>query len=203
MRKTNQVSFNRQISERIVRSGLVSFAVTIITVFLVAYPILRTRAIQDNKNVLKAAVQRMENSLGVADEYVQSLALVVEQNEKIRRLTAEITHVEREIEKCDTKISNLSDFTKQSVEISSKLRTYWEQKDFKLCQKIQKLTFPEGIKWDAKNKAFRTDGENKFLAKIAFLGTSVEASIKEEPNKSCDLSGLVAEAGLEPTTSGL
>ena len=83
MRKTNQVSFNRQISERIVRSGLVSFAVTIITVFLVAYPILRTRAIQDNKNVLKAAVQRMENSLGVADEYVQSLALVVEQNEKI------------------------------------------------------------------------------------------------------------------------
>ena len=170
-----------------------------------------TKKFKDNENMNVEVLCNLKKNLATLNTKLKTVKMRYATGdidkdiyeEAYKELTAEITHVEREIEKCDTKISNLSDFTKQSVEISSKLRTYWEQKDFKLCQKIQKLTFPEGIKWDAKNKAFRTDGENKFLAKIAFLGTSVEASIKEEPNKSCDLSGLVAEAGLEPTTSGL
>ena len=118
-------------------------------------------------------------------------------------LSAEILDVENELQKLEQNNSNLLKYIPKSIEIASKLGYYWNKKDFKLCQKIQKLTFPNGIKWDGENRCFRTDGENVFLARIALVGASDGGWAKKEPNKSYDLSGLVAEAGLEPTTSGL
>ncbi len=118
-------------------------------------------------------------------------------------LNAEILTVENELQQLEKNNSNLSKYITKSVEIASKLGGYWRKKDFKLCQKIQKLTFPDGIKWDGEERCFRTDGENVFLAKIALVGASVEGLAKKEQDKSCDLSCLVAGAGLEPATSGL
>ncbi len=61
----------------------------------------------------------------------------------------------------------------------------------------------QGINWDGEKKAFRTDNCNEYLAKIALLRTSVAGLEQKERDKSCDLSHLVAEGGLEPPTSGL
>ena len=61
----------------------------------------------------------------------------------------------------------------------------------------------QGINWDGGKKAFRTDNCNEYLAKIALLRTSVAGLEQKERDKSCDLSHLVAEGGLEPPTSGL
>lgn len=118
-------------------------------------------------------------------------------------LMSQISKTEQELEKVSQSFSNLSKYIGNSLENASKLSFYWNKKDFKLCQKIQKLTFPNGVKWDGEHRCFRTDGENEFLAIIANVGTSVEGSDKKEKDKSCDLSFLVAGAGLEPTTSGL
>ena len=118
-------------------------------------------------------------------------------------LSAQILAVENELQKLEQNNSNLSKYISRSIEIASKLSDYWRRKDFKLCQKIQKLTFPDGIKWDGEKRCFRTDGENVFLAKIAIVGVSAGDWTIKEPNKSCDLFGLVAGDGLEPPTSGL
>ena len=118
-------------------------------------------------------------------------------------LNAEILAIENELQQLEKNISNLSKYISRSVEIASQLGGYWRKRDYKLCQKIQKLTFPDGIKWDGEKRCFRTDGENVFLAKIALVEASVGGWAKKEQDKSCDLSCLVAEAGLEPTTSGL
>lgn len=109
-------------------------------------------------------------------------------------LNAEILAIENELQQLEKNISNLSKYISKSVEIASQLGGYWRKKDFKLCQKIQKLTFPDGIKWDGEKRCFRTDGENVFLAKIALVEASVEGWAKKEQGKSCDLSCLVAEA---------
>ncbi|MBR3290696.1 MAG: recombinase family protein [Bacteroidales bacterium] len=61
----------------------------------------------------------------------------------------------------------------------------------------------QGINWYGEKKAFRTDNCNEYLAKIALLRTSVAGLEQKERDKSCDLSHLVAEGGLEPPTSGL
>ena len=118
-------------------------------------------------------------------------------------LNAEILSAEYELQQLEKINSNLSKYIHTSIEIASKLGDYWQKKDFKLCQKIQKLTFPDGIKWDGEKRRFRTDGENVFLAKIALVGASTGDGTKKEQDKSCDLSCLVAGRGLEPLTSGL
>ena len=123
--------------------------------------------------------------------------------EASRELTLNIHKAEKVLEESETTFSNLSKFIEQSVSISSQLGYYWLKQDFQLCQKIQKLTFPEGINWDGEKKAFRTDNCNEYLAKIALLRTSVAGLWQKERDKSCDLSLLVAEGGLEPPTSGL
>lgn len=87
-------------------------------------------------------------------------------------LGSEILVVENELQQLENNISNLSKYITKSVEIASQLGDYWRKKDFKLCQKIQKLAFPGGIKWDGEKRCFRTDGENVFLAKIALVEAS-------------------------------
>ena len=109
-------------------------------------------------------------------------------------LISQISKTEQELEKINQSFSNLSKYIGNSFETASKLGYYWNKKDFKLCQKIQKLTFPNGVKWDGEHRCFRTDGENEFLAIIANVGASVGGSDKKEQDKSCDLSCLVEQA---------
>ena len=70
-------------------------------------------------------------------------------------------------------------------------------------QKNQKLVSPKGLNWDRENENYRTISENEALRVFRSFSESYENGDKEKTGKSCDFSGLVAEAGLEPTTSGL
>ena len=78
------------------------------------------------------------------------------------------------------------------------LKTY-----LSVCQKIQKLAFPNGVKWDKGKRTLLTNSDNRFLNLLSIVSDSYKNEMKKETDKSCDLSVLVAEAGLEPTTSGL
>ena len=63
--------------------------------------------------------------------------------------------------------------------------------------------FPSGVIWDKETEKPRTIVENELLLYMRCVSSSYEKADKEKTGKSCDFSGLVAEAGLEPTTSGL
>ena len=156
-----------------------------------------TANIQKNLATLKTKLKtiKMRFAVGDIDKDVY--------NEASRELTLNIDKAEKELEAAEIKFSNLSKYIESSISIASQLGYYWLKQDFQLCQKIQKLTFPEGIQWDGEKKSFRTDNCNEYLAKIALLHTSVAGLAQKERDKSCDLSHLVAEAGLEPATSGL
>ena len=156
-----------------------------------------TANIQKNLATLKTKLKtiKMRFAVGDIDKDVY--------NEASRELTLNINKAEKELEAAEIKFSNLSKYIESSISIASQLGYYWLKQDFQLCQKIQKLTFPEGINWDGEKKAFRTDNCNEYLAKIALLRTSVAGLGQKERDKSCDLSLLVAEGGLEPPTSGL
>ena len=118
-------------------------------------------------------------------------------------MVMEINETERELEKCQAKLSNLTKYINKSMLIASKLGYYWSKMDYQLCQKIQKLAYPNGIFWDGEKKILRTDGENIFLSQIARLQsiTSDEGIKKQDTQQP--VSCLVAGAGLEPATFGL
>ena len=118
-------------------------------------------------------------------------------------LLMEINATEHELRQSEAKLSNLSKYVSNSISIASKLGSYWSKMDYKLCQMIQKMAFPQGILWDGERKALRTDGENIFLSELSKLQhLTLDEGIKKQDTQS-DVSCLVAGAGLEPATFGL
>ena len=118
-------------------------------------------------------------------------------------MVMEIHETERELEKYQASLSNLTKYINNSMLIASKLGYYWNKMDYQLCQKIQKLAYPNGIYWDGEKKTLRTDGENIFLSQIAQLHTIIsDEGIKKQDTQQ-PVSCLVAGAGLEPATFGL
>ena len=118
-------------------------------------------------------------------------------------LLMEINATEHELRQSEAKLSNLSKYVGNSITIASKLGSYWNKMDYKLCQMIQKMAFPQGILWDGERKALRTDGENIFLSELSKLQhLTLDEGIKKQDTQS-DVSCLVAGGGFEPPTSGL
>ena len=90
-----------------------------------------------------------------------------------------------------------------TLEIASTLGSAWEKKDFKICQKIQHLVFPDGVLWNGEKRCYRTDGMNEFFRQIKFLSHSTAAMDIKKADTDFSVSVLVAGEGLEPPASGL
>ena len=72
-----------------------------------------------------------------------------------------------------------------------------------MCQKIQKLLFPEGVIWDKENRSLLTKQGNEFFDLLFSVSDTCKNKNAQKKDKSCDLSCLVAGGGLEPPASGL
>ena len=118
-------------------------------------------------------------------------------------LEAEKRNAERELERASVNLSNLTTYIDDTIAIACNLDIYWQNRDFDVCQKIQKLAFPNGVKWDKEKRTLLTNSDNRFLNLLSRVSDSYKNEMKKETDKSCDLSVLVAGGGLEPPASGL
>ena len=118
-------------------------------------------------------------------------------------LETEKRNAERELERASVNLSNLTQYIDDTITMACNLSIYWSRQDFGLCQKIQKLTFPDGVKWDKENRRLLTNGGNEFFYLLFRLSDSYKSIKSKKEDKSCDLSSMVAGGGLEPPTSGL
>lgn len=85
MKKIKRASFRHQLSISILRSSILSFSIAIFLSFLVFYPILRKNAIEEAKNTNMAVLQRLENTFSFVESYMENTAMVVEQNNSIKK----------------------------------------------------------------------------------------------------------------------
>ena len=53
-----------------------------------------------------------------------------------------------------------------TLQIASSLGSEWEKMNFKVCQEIQDLVFPEGVLWDKENRVTWTFWVIKWVEKI-------------------------------------
>ena len=143
----------------------------------------------------KIKAVRLKYALDEIDEATCNDAVAALQEKK-----AELT---REAAGLNEELSNLPEYISTTISMSSQLGTWWSEYDFDTCQSIQKLVHPRGIYWDNEKKCYLTIEENEVFGLFRSISSDYEAVTKEKQDKSCDLSCLVAEAGLEPTTSGL
>ena len=70
--------------------------------------------------------------------------------------------------------------------------------DFEVSQKIQKMVFPNGVRWDKENRAYLTDFGNLFFDLMFSVSDTYKNDNAKKEGKSDDLSSMVAPTGLEP-----
>ena len=80
--------------------------------------------------------------------------------EVIADLEAERREAECELERASVNLSNLTQYIDDTIAIACNLSSYWSKKDFDICQNIQKLVFPKGVKWDKEGSVCNSGGEN-------------------------------------------
>ena len=72
---------------------------------------------------------------------------------------------EGELERASVNLSNLATYIDDTIAFACNLSSYWQKMDFEMCQGIQKLVFPEGVKWDKESRSYRTTNYNSFFLK--------------------------------------
>ena len=121
----------------------------------------------------------------------------------ISDLENDMREAKLELDKASVNLSNLATYIDDTIAFACNLGSYWQKMDFEMCQGIQKLVFPEGVKWDKESRSYLTTNHNSFFEILYCVSDSYKNRREKEKDKSCDLSSLVAGGGLEPPTSGL
>ena len=118
--------------------------------------------------------------------------------EAVGDLERDKAKIEAELENASVNLSNFERYINTAMAIASDIGSYWNKKDFQTCQKIQKLVFPYGVKWDAEKRCYLTETVNHVFEMMRSISTDYERMENKKQDKSCDLSCLVAGVGLEP-----
>ena len=106
--------------------------------------------------------------------------------------------IEAELENASANLSNFERYINTTMAIASDIGSYWNKKDFQTCQKIQKLVFPDGVKWDAEKRCYLTEAVNPVFEMMRSISGSYKSDENKKQDTSCDLSCVVAGVGLEP-----
>ena len=94
-------------------------------------------------------------------------------------LNSRLAEIRRDLEDAGKNLSNMMNYINQTIEISCKLGSLWNDSDFSNRQKIQNLVYPSGIYFDKKNDDYRTENENEVF-KIFRRFTAVCEGEKEK-----------------------
>ena len=121
-----------------------------------------------------------------------------------KNLDKDIEQLNIEISRLEKNSSNQVFEVNRAILTACKLVDLWKIGSYHNQQKIQYLVFPDGLIWDKETGKPRTTCENEALMAIRLINKQIQDNPEQEKTgKSFDFPALVAEAGLEPTTSGL
>ena len=87
------------------------------------------------------------------------------------------------------------------MQISMKLPSLWASGDINQKENLQKLVFPNGVTYDRKNGAFRTEKVNEVFRCIAAMNSVSGQNKTGQNGMETNLSSLVGMARFELATS--
>ena len=118
----------------------------------------------------------------------------------LTRLTNEKNEILKEFEKPEIKLSNLEKFIEFSTNISSNLLNIWDKQDHSERVDIQKMLFPNGIRYNRKKQHYRTQRVNSLFALNGNLSNTYMGAKKRGETILNDFSSEVELEGIEPSS---
>ena len=94
-------------------------------------------------------------------------------------LNSRLAEIRRELEDAGKNLSNMMKYINQTIEMSCKLGSLWNDSNFVDRQKVQNLVFPSGIYFDKEKDDYRTENENEVF-KIFRRFTEIYKDEKEK-----------------------
>lgn len=151
------------------------------------------------KSQLSALQEKIDNS---EESYFITKQMSEETYKKFMgRYSEEKAKILDAMDTCGKDCSNLSDYYISALRFSMKLPTVWASSPVTVKEKIQETIFPEGILYNYKNQAFRTEKVNEVFYHIASLTSNSGGNEKGQTNTKVDLSYQVGKTGFEPATT--
>lgn len=86
-----------------------------------------------------------------------------EYNEFAQMLLDEKTQISKELDTTHVKTSNLLEKVEDCLQIGANLNVLWEKGDYRDKQRVQKIAFPEGMRYDKKNDQLLTPRVNELF----------------------------------------
>ena len=116
----------------------------------------------------------------------------------LTRLTSEKNDILKEFEKPDLKLSNLEKYIDFSVNISYNLLGMWSNQDYEQKLNIQKLLFPDGIRYSRKKQYYRTQRVNSLFSINNLFSDSYRGEKERGETTICNFPSNVGVRGFEP-----
>lgn len=156
---------------------------------------------REQQAAYKAQLAEVEKKLDAIEEkYYVTGEMAKETFEKFSfKYKGERATIAKELERCGSGISNPADAIANALDISLKLATTWASSDVAQKERLQKLVFPEGITYDKKIGAFRTNRVNTVFELIASGAQLSEQKGRGQAGVKTCLSPSAEREGFEPS----
>ncbi len=150
---------------------------------------------------LKAGISDIEKNLEKLEERYVLEGLERHLYEKYTaKFKEDKRKMEEELQKAGKSISNLSAYTDKSLLIASQSSKLWQEGDFETRGKLQYLVFPEGVQYERKNEAFRTQRINSVFSLMRSLSGGDGTKKEGQTTDFNSLSPRVESEGFEPSS---
>ena len=161
-----------------------------------------TQTNQQQLKLLQSQLADLQKKIDTLEEKYFILEEMSEETYKkfMGRFSEEKANILDAMNNCGKDCSNLSDYYISALDFSSKLPTVWDLSPVSVKEKIQEMIFPDGILYNHKNQAFRTEKVNEVFYHISRLTKVLDEKKTEQPIDINELSSQVGETGFEPAT---
>ncbi len=113
-------------------------------------------------------------------------------------LNAEKTKIEKKLLEMREMSSNLLDQFENCIWVAAKLAVVWEKGGYRTRQIIQSMAFPNGMSYDKKNDAVRTEKVNDIVTRSSDLGPKLVENKSGRSHQKTTSSRWVPQTGIEP-----
>jgi site-specific DNA recombinase len=148
--------------------------------------------IKKNLSIIRVQLEKIEERYALGEIPLQIFERLS------NKYSVEIEEAEQLLTENSFDSSNLEKVVEKGLEIIANISRSWACGDYDEKQRLQKLVFPEGIKYDKKNNTVRTLRVNSLFAAIPHLTQVLEENKKGNHTHDYLFSSYVPRTGFEP-----